>query len=560
MKKMKTLTVNGVTYEVDDPNAAGEQTEEGGAVFGDYAWLQAVRNAAAFGGRIDRSGGNGDPTQESLDTNPDLWRHSEASQPGAIAGGLGAYALARASKSLGYRTQTGYALKKHLKETTFQTKDGEVTAVDPSVVPYVLKDGSYAETYEQIIAEKGSLPGQGSVAIGSDTAVVANNAFVGGYKSRVFANNAFGFGSKVYVRRIGGTGFGYDVEVNNYCGFAAGDGLKTVNRDAQAVLGSYNAYADDVIKDALLVLGNGIDEQHRSNAMVVRENGDAEFSGKLHADGEEVSLQSFIDQTFPSFTEMAKVVECNPVTGSRMEIVSQIPHSDDGYKNLTLHYGRNLNPDVPFNSITKEITMTFDKKDILLHGSSANNVAQDRVKIFTLPAGRYKFYGFYDSGSTDRNSIAYFGLKEIDPVTNTTDWLAVKSVNTKTNLDKEFILDHEATVCTAVMCKGNFENYRFHIAIVPVGGYTFETVFLDTTITGGTMNWTTGVLNAENGERYQLEVPNRKALSGTNMIRCYAGNGISTESTVSGKLDLTYLIADLQEQVNKLQTAVLNNA
>lgn len=350
---------------------AGRITEEGGAIFGDYDSLMATENAAAFGGKIDRSGSNGDPTQKSLDTNPDLWRHSEASQPGALAGGLGAYALARASKSLGYRTQTGYALKKHLKETTFQTAEGEVTAVDPSVVPYVLKDGSYAETYEQIMAEnKGSLPGQGAVSIGSDTVAAEHNSFAGGYASHALAQIAFVFGNRLkafgkrtalfgasvvsFCENTFGANYSNTIRANNAAVFGTGNNTakqfdengKAIAGDpgfSQLLCGTYNAYENGEVDDALFAVGNGNSDKDRSNALVVRKDGGAEISGDLKA--KEVYANNIANALLATKTGPAiKIDDISPfqTDALTLQLTNSSSNASSGVQPDVVVYSKNL--------------------------------------------------------------------------------------------------------------------------------------------------------------------------------------------------------------------------
>lgn len=95
--------------------AVGVETEEGGVVFNDCGNNEAGKFAAAFGSetkaigkasfaggsKIDRSGAPSNPADSD-------WRYSEAVGEASKALGMGAVAYARASNSLGYRTQTGF--------------------------------------------------------------------------------------------------------------------------------------------------------------------------------------------------------------------------------------------------------------------------------------------------------------------------------------------------------------------------------------------------------------------------------------------------------------------
>ena len=103
-------------------NQVGKATESGGEVFNDYENNQAGLNAVAIGsetkavGEASLAGGmkkdaSGDyPTDENGNEiiPDDAWRYNEAIGSASMAFGMGAVAYSRASKSLGYRTQTGY--------------------------------------------------------------------------------------------------------------------------------------------------------------------------------------------------------------------------------------------------------------------------------------------------------------------------------------------------------------------------------------------------------------------------------------------------------------------
>lgn len=106
MKTIKTLTINGTTYEFDDPNAAGQITEEGGVILTDIESAHIANYGAVATGekglRATDESGDSEYTDESD------WRYNEAIGTGSMASGIGVAAYSRASKSLGYRTQTGY--------------------------------------------------------------------------------------------------------------------------------------------------------------------------------------------------------------------------------------------------------------------------------------------------------------------------------------------------------------------------------------------------------------------------------------------------------------------
>ena len=224
---------------------------------------------------------------------------------------MGAVAYSCASKSLGYRTQTG----KPLNEEQRGSRDEA-------------DDYGYAE--ENI--------GQAAVAIGSDTKALENNSFAGGHKSvasgkmsfafgannttasgdyaialgdQVIASDksAFAAGKQSKATAQGAVAIGVQSEASNIDAFALGTnttasgeysvaighnaqslapnsvslGLETVTSgvtEGQVVLGKYNS----PMPDAMLVVGNGTgaDPSSRSNAFLVYSNGYAVLNGRLH--------------------------------------------------------------------------------------------------------------------------------------------------------------------------------------------------------------------------------------------------------------------------------------
>lgn len=159
-------------------SSVGKTTSGGGEIFNDYKNNEAGYKAAAFGEWSKASGeaslaagmrkeASGKDCNES-GFNESMWRYNESIGTGSVAIGMGAVAYSRASKSLGYRTQTGYPANEEAAGNRSEAK----------------KYG-YKEEHE----------GQAAVAIGSDTVALANNSLAGGHKALVTAKNSLAFGS-----------------------------------------------------------------------------------------------------------------------------------------------------------------------------------------------------------------------------------------------------------------------------------------------------------------------------------------------------------------------------
>lgn len=131
MSEMKTITINGVTYTVSDPDSvsmgengnwwvdgkdtgipvrgAGRLEDNGGVVFGDERNQAPGQYAIASGARQQHETDTPYPKDdEGNEIIPEsAWRYNEAIGTGSIAAGMGNVAFSRASKAFGFRTQTG---------------------------------------------------------------------------------------------------------------------------------------------------------------------------------------------------------------------------------------------------------------------------------------------------------------------------------------------------------------------------------------------------------------------------------------------------------------------
>lgn len=289
-------------------NSVGRYTEEGGTVFNNYATNKAGFEATAFGAdtkaygatsfaagsKVGRSGAPDDYSEEFKESD---WRYTEALAPSSAAIGRGAVAYSIASKSLGYRTQTGYP------------PNTQELAKRPEAV--VQKDANGKTTFPA------NNIGQAAVALGADTAAVANNSVAMGYKTRAFANQSLATGTSTEARGINAVAMGHtskalggsslamgiNAEANGTASFAIGEKVKansdytcaigryaeaknpystaiggyvTASGDCQTVVGRYNL--ED--SSALFIVGNG-NGTERKNAFAVNSNGNATLRGTL---------------------------------------------------------------------------------------------------------------------------------------------------------------------------------------------------------------------------------------------------------------------------------------
>lgn len=181
-EELRTARDNGEFKGDPGEDGEGKRTDAGGVIFNDYENNSADAKYAsafgteskasgeasiAFGMKKDRSGAPelDDPAFQDSD-----WRYNEAIGQAAVAGGMGAIAFARASKSLGYRTQTGYPPSE------------EEAAKRPEAV--TMKDASGNVVYPA------DNEGQGAVAIGADTAALGKQSLATGTRSKAYGNSS----------------------------------------------------------------------------------------------------------------------------------------------------------------------------------------------------------------------------------------------------------------------------------------------------------------------------------------------------------------------------------
>lgn len=326
----------------------GQKTEQGGTIFNDCETNQATaefatafgseskaaaKGAIAAGMRIPKSGANitYDDEGRQVAVNEEDWRYNEAYGYGSEAFGKGAVAYSRASKSFGYRTQTGYPPSaEHANarpEAIVQTDaDGNPTypadnvgqgavaigADTAALFNHTLAGGwgAIARNYNALafgdhpeangehsvsLNYKTKANAMGAIAAGSGTEVNGKYAFGGGLNGKVNGNYSIGGGMKYEVDGNFSITQGLENKARSNCAAVFGAGLITpqqmVNGSntgkgyALSLLGQYNAYANGELDNALLAVGYGTSDKSRKNAFVVNKDGSAKLAGALSADG-----------------------------------------------------------------------------------------------------------------------------------------------------------------------------------------------------------------------------------------------------------------------------------
>ena len=138
-----------------------------------------------------------------------------------------------------------------------------------------------------------------AVAFGIGTQSLGASSFAAGHKAKALSRGSVAMGWDVESNGTTAASFGRGSKASNFASFAAGDntqamrswsasfgGYTVANKRGQFVVGHHNTTegsVNDAVRghDHLFVVGNGANQENRSNAFVVRRNGNVEVNGSL---------------------------------------------------------------------------------------------------------------------------------------------------------------------------------------------------------------------------------------------------------------------------------------
>lgn len=141
--------------------------------------------------------------------------------------------------------------------------------------------------------------GMYAVATGFQTVASGTSSLAGGYESAATANHSLAFGFSSTASGIYSTAIGRSVASGHYgfatsrstvtAEYASGFGLSQSSSYFGMTIGRYNTVEGTldawVATDPIFVIGNGTSSSNRSNAFVVRKNGNVEMKGDVQIDG-----------------------------------------------------------------------------------------------------------------------------------------------------------------------------------------------------------------------------------------------------------------------------------
>lgn len=154
-------------------------------------------------------------------------------------------------------------------------------------IPLKFGVNSYAAMNNSIALGHNSSAAINGVVLGSYS-VAAQGATAIGYTAYATEQQAIALGSAVFAAGIDSIAIGINATTTQAQSIAIGRGAQAT-LVGQISLGSFNQYQTSTTSisstDPLFIIGNGTADNARSNAFVIRRNGDTEVKGNLHAVG-----------------------------------------------------------------------------------------------------------------------------------------------------------------------------------------------------------------------------------------------------------------------------------
>lgn len=291
------------------------------------------------------------------------------------------------------------------------------------------------------------------------------------------------------------------------------------------------------------------------------------------------SSKNIVDKLCPSLNETGTVVSCEPVEDYPLEVISEIPVTEDGITHCTLIHrsGENLLGSASYVQGSysaygvhwtinedKSITISTDaggcKGDVKipLIGGGANGLEPVEIASVGIVQGeRYTIYP-----GVKLPTYTYMRLKFCDADGNEVSEARVSYASTtgknnfsygKTQKIYGYLhIDYGAIITEPVTIYPMFVRGNAVIDYVPPQYDEFAVEFDEPVITGGKYNWTSGLLTF-NGDNINSYDPIKiKAKCGRNILSSETDWGDTTYTTVIGKKDPAVVIAKLEASVNAL--------
>lgn len=263
------------------------------------------------------------------------------------------------------------------------------------------------------------------------------------------------------------------------------------------------------------------------------ESTDAVNKGQLDA-----SEAALIERLCPAFTQSGDTVACTPVAGYPLHVVSTLEASGAGYAGVTLHRnGKNL------FDISKVVTSSLVKNNgdgsLTVKEGTSGGVKGARPRTLRDYAPGLKVGKTYVLTAQTTGSKGYVYLNVFGD-----SWHFGKSlVITEAALDSDVLwyVDYNTT---GTVSNIQIEEGKTATAYEPYRGDSFFVDF-GQTVSGGSYDWSTGILTDSDGNAYPFAPREVLPVTGANYLSCDAGS-----VTVTGR-------ADPVAEMEKLKNAIL---
>lgn len=233
------------------------------------------------------------------------------------------------------------------------------------------------------------------------------------------------------------------------------------------------------------------------------------------------SSKNTVDKLCHAFEEGGAVVQCQPVEGYPLEVISTIEpkESGDTWGEIKLyHSGKNLAPNVSRTLNKTGTTIEFIDNILKINGTGGRNLGGYNADYaFTLPAGTYTWSLTRVSGT-----CTYSGSSGTFYLRTSTGYVSVSDMYGGAGRKGTFTLTKPTSLCFEITTAGSstYENLTFTFqveagdtatAFEPYKGTTVYTVDFNNypnVVYDGAYNWTTGILTDEAGGLWQHDPEN----------------------------------------------------
>jgi hypothetical protein len=221
----------------------------------------------------------GQETLASGSTSTSIGLRTTASGDQSTAMGQGTIASGYASTAMGNTTKASGG---HSTAMGYQT----LASGDQSLAAGLIDSATSSQSVA--LGNKTKASGQQSLAAGYNSKASGNHSFAMGFQNIASADQSFATGNKDTASGSQSIAMGLDSKASSNSSVAIGNNVKAVSY-GETALGIFNTNYTPTAPsafdstDRLFVIGNGLDDTHRSNAITILKNGNTTIAGTITA-------------------------------------------------------------------------------------------------------------------------------------------------------------------------------------------------------------------------------------------------------------------------------------